>query len=159
MRGSVDLLLYLLLTHPGPFPFVPSGHLSSINMPSLTLSFSLVAAAIALGSCFCGGNDDDPIPQRPSYSSSDGPTQIQTQPSYRPPPLPQAPSYTYRPPETYAPTTPRTPAPLDYSRGVNQSKVGSPYIRTNAWSISSVPHSPTAAFRSPTAFHFPIRFN
>jgi hypothetical protein len=106
-------------------------------MPALTLAFISIAlsaaaahAAVAIGTCLCSGNDDDRALQYSYYSSSSSyssTSRIQTQPSYRPPPLP--PPYTYRPPATHAQTTPRTPALPDYGCGAYHPSVVSPYTR------------------------------
>ena len=122
-------------------------------MPGLTLSFfALVAAAthagaaIAFGSYFCGSNDDDPIHDSHHSSSSHNrrSTRIQTQPPYRPPPLP--PSHTYRSPETYSQTTtPRTPAPPDPGRGVYYPSLVSPYTRTPSQTQPSASIRPSIA--------------
>ncbi|KAH9176285.1 hypothetical protein EDB89DRAFT_2240568 [Lactarius sanguifluus] len=103
-------------------------------MPGLTLTLAVTAAVahvIAVGSCLCGGNDDDHTPHDSYYSRSSlngGTTRIRTQPSYRPPPLP--PSYTHRPPATNAQTTPRTSAPPDYGRGIYHPSTVSSHTRT-----------------------------
>lgn len=121
-------------------------------MPALTLSFfALVAAAthaaaaIAIGSYFCGGNDDDPIHDSHNSSSSHSrpSARIQNQPSYRPPPLP--PSHAYRPAETYPQTIPRTPAPPDPDRGVYYPSIVSPYTRTPSQTQPSASIKPSIA--------------
>src|SRR6266702_2954231 len=128
-------------------------------MPGLALTFTVAASAVhaalalAIGSYFCGGNDDDPTPRDSYYSRSSlnsGATRIQTQPSYRPPPLPQ--SYTYRPAATNAQTTPRTPAPPDRGRGVSHPSVVSPYTRTpNQTQPSSTRVQPSSTFTQPSS--------
>ena len=128
-------------------------------MPGLALTFTVAASAVhaalalAIGSYFCGGNDDDPTPRDSYYSRSSlnsGATRIQTQPSYRPPPLPQ--SYTYRPAATNAQTTPRTPAPPDRGRGVSHPSVVSPYTRTpNQTQPSSTRVQPSPTFTRPSS--------
>src|SRR6266702_3335436 len=128
-------------------------------MPGLALTFTVDASAVhaalvlAIGCYFCGGNDDDPTPRDSYYSRSSlnsGATRIQTQPSYRPPPLPQ--SYTYRPAATNAQTTPRTPAPPDRGRGVSHPSVVSPYTRTpNQTQPSSTRVQPFSTFTQPSS--------
>src|SRR6266702_1217542 len=132
-------------------------------MPGLALTFTVDASAVhaalalAIGSYFCGGNDDDPTPRDSYYSRSSlnsGATRIQTQPSYRPPPLPQ--SYTYRPAATNAQTTPRTPAPPDRGRGVSHPSVVSPYTRTpNQTQPSSTRVQPSPTFTRPSSTRAP----
>ncbi|KAH9083547.1 hypothetical protein EDB83DRAFT_27041 [Lactarius deliciosus] len=124
-------------------------------MPGLTLTFAVAAAVahvIAVGSCLCGGNDDDHNPHDSYFSRSSlngGTTRIRTQPSYRPPPSP--PSYTHQPPATSAQTAPRTSVPPDYGRGIYHPSTVSSHTRTPSQTQpSSTRIQPSATFTQPS---------